>query len=210
MRHRKANVKLGRTATHRKAMLRNMVTSLFEYDRIVTTVHKAKAVRPLVDKMIGLAKGGKADLHAFRQAAAVFTKRTVLDKLFEEAALRYANRTCGYTLMVKKGLRAGDASTMVILELVKPETEKAKIGSDMASKAASSGDRAKRVAQSAKKAITEPEQTAAATEEVSSEQQAASAADTTEQNATTATEEAKEQNTEDTVFDTEANKQNKD
>ena len=71
MRHRKANVKLGRTASHRDAMLRNMVTSLFEYDRITTTVSKAKALRPLADKMIGLAKGGKGDLPAFRQAAAV-------------------------------------------------------------------------------------------------------------------------------------------
>ena len=153
MRHRKANVKLGRTATHRDAMLRNMVTSLFEYDRIVTTVHKAKALRPLADKMIGLAKNGKSDLHALRQAAAVITKRSVLDKIFDEAGTRYNDRPCGYTVMVKNGLRKGDAATMVILELIKPGQEKAKVGGADAKKAKSAGgDRSKRVAQSAKKA----------------------------------------------------------
>ncbi len=158
MRHRKANVKLGRTATHRDAMLRNMVTSLFEYDRIVTTLHKAKALRPLADRMIGLAKNGKGDLHAFRQAAAVFTKRTVLDKVFDEAAARFAGRGCGYTLMVKSGLRKGDAAPMVILQLVKPDTEKAKtgVGAASAAKKAKSGDRSKRVAQSAKKTAEAP------------------------------------------------------
>jgi len=153
MRHRKANVKLGRTASHRDAMLRNMVTSLFEYDRITTTVSKAKALRPLADKMVGLAKNGKSDLHSFRQAAAVIRKKTVLDKLFEEAAGRFSDRPSGYTVMVKTGLRKGDAATMVILELVKAGQEKAKTGAGAPKKAkAAAGDRSKRVAQSAKKA----------------------------------------------------------
>lgn len=153
MRHRKANVKLGRTASHRDAMLRNMVTSLLEYDRITTTVSKAKALRPLADKMIGLAKNGKTDLAAFRQAAAVITKRTVLDKVFAEAAARFSDRPCGYTVMVKTGLRSGDAATMVILELIKPGQEKAKIGGGAPKKAKSAGaDRAKRVSQSVKPA----------------------------------------------------------
>jgi large subunit ribosomal protein L17 len=159
MRHRKANVKLGRTASHRDAMLRNMVTSLFEYDRIVTTISKAKALRPLADHMIGLAKNGKGDLHAFRQAAAVITKRAVLDKVFDEAATRFNDRPCGYTIMVKSGLRKGDAAPMVILELIKPETAKAKVGggaSAAARKAKAGGDRSKRVAQSAKKAAAAP------------------------------------------------------
>ncbi len=155
MRHRKANViKLGRTASHRDAMLRNMVTSLFEYDRITTTISKAKALRPLADKMIGLAKNGKGDLHSFRQAAAVIRKREVLDKLFENAAGRYSDRQSGYTVMVKMGLRKGDAATMVILELAKEGQSKAKVGGGTLAKkakSASSGDRAKRVAQSAKK-----------------------------------------------------------
>ncbi len=153
MRHRKANVKLGRTASHRDAMLRNMVTSLFEYDRITTTLSKAKALRPLADRMIGLAKNGKTDLAAFRQAAAVITKRTVLDKVFTDAAARFGDRSCGYTIMVKTGLRKGDAAPMVILELTKAGQEKARTGGGAPKKAKSAaGDRSKRVAQSAKKA----------------------------------------------------------
>lgn len=155
MRHRKANVKLGRTASHRDAMLRNMVTSLFEYDRITTTISKAKALRPLADKMIGLAKNGKGDLHSLRQAAAVLTKRTVLDKLFEEASGRYSDRSCGYTVMVKTGLRKGDAAPMVILELAKPGQQKATTGGGGTQKKAKAksvaGDRSKRVAQSSSK-----------------------------------------------------------
>lgn len=149
MRHRKANVKLGRTASHRDAMLRNMVTSLFEYDRITTTISKAKALRPLADKLVGLAKSGKSDLHAFRQAAAIIRKRTVLDKIFDEASTRFNDRPCGYTIMVKNGLRKGDAATMVILELTKAGQEKATVGSTAAkTPAKSSGDRSKRVAKS--------------------------------------------------------------
>jgi len=171
MRHRKANVKLGRTATHRDAMLRNMVTSLFEYDRIVTTIHKAKALRPLADKMIGLAKNGKSDLHALRQAAAVITKRSVLDKIFDEAGARYSDRPCGYTVMVKNGLRKGDAATLVILELIKPGQEKAKVGGAAAKKGkAAGGDRSKRVAQSAAKKAEAP-----APEEAAPVQEAANA-----------------------------------
>jgi large subunit ribosomal protein L17 len=151
MRHRKANVKLGRTASHRDAMLRNMVTSLFEYGRITTTVSKAKALRPLADRLIGLAKGGKADLHALRRAAAVITKRPVLDKLFGEAGDRFADRVCGFTLMVKTGLRPGDAAPMVILELTGAGQARATVGGQ-ARKAKGTGDRSKRVAQSSRKA----------------------------------------------------------
>lgn len=153
MRHRKANVKLGRTASHRDAMLRNMVTSLFEYDRITTTVSKAKALRPLADKMIGLAKNGRGDLASLRQAASVITKRTVLDKVFNEAATRFSDRPCGYTIMVKTGLRRGDAAPMVILELIKPGSEKAKVGGGPGKAKSAGGDRAKRVAQSVRAAV---------------------------------------------------------
>ncbi|MGL4209357.1 MAG: 50S ribosomal protein L17 [Candidatus Adiutrix sp.] len=153
MRHRKANVKLGRTASHRNAMLRNMVTSLLEYGRITTTISKAKALRPLADRMIGLAKKGKSDLHSFRLAAAVITKRSVLDKIFEEAAGRFSNCGSGYTVMVKLGLRKGDAAPMVILELLKADHRKASVGSNLsaAKTKAASQDRSKRVAASAKK-----------------------------------------------------------
>jgi len=167
MRHRKANVKLGRTASHRDAMLRNMVTSLFEYERITTTVSKAKALRPLADKMIGLAKSGKGDLAAFRQAAAVITKRTVLDKIFNEAAAQFSDRSCGYTIMVKTGLRRGDAAPMVILELIKPGQVKAKVGGGALKKVKGvGGDRAKRVAQSARASVAAPPAEAAVPAEV--------------------------------------------
>jgi large subunit ribosomal protein L17 len=152
MRHRKANVKLGRTASHRDAMLRNMVTSLFEYGRIRTTASKAKALRPLADRLIGLAKGGKADLSALRRAAAVITKRSVLDKLFGEAGDRFADRESGFTLMARIGLRSGDAAPMVILELTGAGQAKAAVGSQGRKQPkGTAGDRARRVAQSARK-----------------------------------------------------------
>jgi large subunit ribosomal protein L17 len=150
MRHRKANVKLGRTASHRDAMLRNMVTSLFEYGRIRTTVSKAKALRPLADRLIGLAKGGKADLSALRRAAAVITRRPVLDKLFDEAGGRFADRASGFTLMARTGFRPGDAAPMVILELTGGGRDRAAVGGGRKPKG--TGDRARRVAQSSRKA----------------------------------------------------------
>ena len=145
MRHRKANVKLGRTASHRDAMLRNMVTSLFEYEKITTTLHKAKALRPLADKLVGLAKRGKSDLHALRQAAVFITKRPILNKIFDDAALRFSDRPSGYTTMVKVAPRKGDAAPMVVLELMKQGEAKAAFGSGVAKK---TGDRSKRVAKS--------------------------------------------------------------
>ena len=175
MRHRKANVKLGRTASHRDAMLRNMVTSLFEHGRIKTTLFKAKAVRPLADRLIGLAKGGKADLSALRRAAAVITKRKVLDKLFGEAGDRFADRGSGFTIMVKTGLRPGDAAPMVILELTGAGQAQAAVGGQARKPKAGTGDRARRVAQSARKA----EATEAAPVEAA-EAEAAPAAETAE------------------------------
>lgn len=90
MRHRKAGLKLGRTASHRDAMFRNMVTSLFKHDRIQTTDVKAKELRRWVDKMITLAKRG--DLHARRQALSVIREKDVVHKLFSEASTRFSNR----------------------------------------------------------------------------------------------------------------------
>jgi len=176
MRHRKSNVKLGRTASHRDAMLRNMVTSLFEYGRITTTLSKAKAVRPLADRLIGLAKGGKADLSALRRAAAVITKRAVLDKLFGEAGDRFADRAAGFTLMAKTGPRPGDAAPMVILELTGAGQAKAAVGGGAKGPKTGTGDRAKRVAQSARKAAAPPEEAAPAAE-VASPEEAVQAAD---------------------------------
>ena len=116
MRHRKAGRKLGRTAAHRKAMLRNMVTSLFEHERIVTTVPKAKEARRVADKMITLAKRG--DLHARRQAHSYIQSKDVVAKLFDEIQEQYGDRQGGYTRIIRTGIRQGDAAQMAILELV--------------------------------------------------------------------------------------------
>ena len=116
MRHRKAGRKLGRTSEHRKAMLRNMVTSLLEHERIVTTVPKAKEVRRVADKMITLAKRG--DLHARRQAASYLQSRVVVAKLFDTIRAQYGERQGGYTRIIHTGTRLGDAAPMAILELV--------------------------------------------------------------------------------------------
>lgn len=116
MRHRKSGVKLGRTSSHRKAMFRNMVTSLFKHDGINTTDAKAKELRRWADSMITLAKRG--DLHARRQALSVMTEKDVVHKLFEEAPLRYGSISGGYTRITKIGIRPGDTAPMTRVELV--------------------------------------------------------------------------------------------
>lgn len=124
MRHRKSGVKLGRTSSHRKAMFRNMVTSLFKHERINTTDAKAKELRKWADSMITLAKRG--DLHARRQALAVIMEKDVVHKLFEEAPKRFGTISGGYTRITKLGLRPGDTAQMSMIELVGPKTEKPK------------------------------------------------------------------------------------
>lgn len=116
MRHRKAGSKLNRTASHRNAMFRNMVTSLFKYDRIQTTDAKAKMLRGWADHMVTLAKRG--DLHARRQALSIMREKKVVHKLFEEAPKRFADRPGGYTRVIKAGRRPGDAAPLSIVELV--------------------------------------------------------------------------------------------
>jgi large subunit ribosomal protein L17 len=116
MRHRKAGIKLNRTASHRKAMFRNMVTSLFKYDRIQTTGAKAKELRRWADHVITLAKRG--DLHARRQALAIVTEKEVVHNLFENAAERFGAISGGYTRIVKLGTRPGDAAPVSVVELV--------------------------------------------------------------------------------------------
>lgn len=116
MRHGKAGLKLGRSSSHRKAMFRNMVTSLFKYDRITTTDVKAKELKRWADDLITLAKRG--DLHAKRQALAILTEKEVAYKLFSEASDRYANIQGGYTMVVKVGRRPGDAAPISIVELI--------------------------------------------------------------------------------------------
>jgi len=115
MRHRNAGRKLGRTTAHREMLLRNLVTSLFQYEKIVTTEAKAKELRKLADKIVTLAKRG--DLHARRQAAEVVMDETVLKKLFDSIGSRYKDRNGGYTRMTKLNYRMGDGAPLAAIEL---------------------------------------------------------------------------------------------
>ncbi len=121
MRHRKAGNKLGRNPSHRRALLRNLVTSVVVEDRVETTVAKAKAVRPLVEKMITLGKRG--DLHARRQAAAFLMTPDSVSRLFATVAPRYGDRNGGYLRIVRTGFRQGDGGEKAVLELLGAETE---------------------------------------------------------------------------------------
>ena len=108
MRHRKSGRKLGRRTEHRTAMLRNIVTSLLDMERIVTTVPKAKEVRRVAEQMITLGKRG--DLHARRQAMSYIRSKAVVAKLFDQLSSQYADRQGGYTRIIRTGYRAGDAA----------------------------------------------------------------------------------------------------
>src|SRR5438045_5497239 len=114
MRHQKKTVKLGRTAEHRKALLANQVCSLIEHQRIKTTLAKAKAVRPLAEKMVTLGKQGS--LHARRTALAVLRQKTAVKKLFDDIAPRSADRNGGYTRIIKLGHRKSDAAALAMIE----------------------------------------------------------------------------------------------
>lgn len=116
MRHRAKGRQLSRTSTHKKAMLRNMVTSLFEHGGIETTTAKAKELRPYAEKLITLARRG--DLHARRQVAAKVHGREVLGKLFSEIAPKFATRPGGYLRILKLGHRSGDGADVARIELV--------------------------------------------------------------------------------------------
>jgi large subunit ribosomal protein L17 len=116
MRHKKFGRALGRSSAHRSAMFRNMVTSLFEFERIVTTTEKAKEVRPIAEKMITLAK--KGDLHSRRQALNYIRSKKVVAKLFDQISSQFKERNGGYTRILQTGVRQGDAASMAIIELV--------------------------------------------------------------------------------------------
>ena len=126
MRHRKSVAKLGRTQAHRRAMLRNMVTSLLRHERIRTTAPKAKVARRYAERMITLGKRG--DLHARRQAATFIIDETVLKKLFDELAAKFEERKGGYTRLMRTGPRKGDGADMAILELVTQSEPRKKKG----------------------------------------------------------------------------------
>jgi large subunit ribosomal protein L17 len=116
MRHQRAGKKLGRDSAHRKALYANLAGALIEHGRIKTTEAKAKAVKPMAEKMITL--GRRGDIHARRQAIAFLRSQDVVHKLFSEVAPRFAERPGGYSRIVKIGTRQGDAAEMVYLELV--------------------------------------------------------------------------------------------
>ena len=122
MRHRKAGVKLKRNISARRALLRGLVTNIIEEERITTTLPKAKAAKPLVDKMITLAKAD--NLQARRQAAAFLTKKEAVEKLFEKLGPRFNQRNGGYTRIVKLSWRKGDGAETAKLELVGSELVK--------------------------------------------------------------------------------------
>jgi large subunit ribosomal protein L17 len=122
MRHRKAGVKLKRDIGARRALLRGLVTNVIEEERVTTTVPKAKAAKPLVEKMITLAK--EDNLHTRRQAAAFLVKPEAVEKLFEKLGPRFNQREGGYTRIVRLGWRKGDGAETAKLELVGSELVK--------------------------------------------------------------------------------------
>ena len=121
MRHRKGGFKLGRNTSHRRALLRNLVTSIIINDRIETTLTKAKASRPLVEKMVTLGKNGS--VHARRQALAYLMTPESVDRLFATVAPRYTERAGGYTRITRTGPRKGDNGEMAFIELLGAENE---------------------------------------------------------------------------------------
>jgi large subunit ribosomal protein L17 len=121
MRHRNAGFKLGRNPSHRRALLRNLVTSVILMDRVETTITKCKATRPIIEKMITLGKRGT--VHARRQAAAYLMTPESVDRLFAIVAPRYAARQGGYLRITRLGARKGDAAEMAYIELLGAEHE---------------------------------------------------------------------------------------
>jgi large subunit ribosomal protein L17 len=119
MRHRNAGYKLGRNTSHRRALLRNLVTSIILEDRVETTVAKAKAARPHVEKLITLGK--KGDLHARRQALSYLQTRDAVSRLFDTVAPRYGDREGGYLRIVRRGFQRGDGAEKAFIELLGAE-----------------------------------------------------------------------------------------
>ena len=139
MRHRKTGRKLSRTSSHRKAMFANMASSLIIHEQIVTTVPKAKDLRPIVEKLVTLARRG--DLHARRQAISQLRDLGAVKKLFDTIAPRYKERPGGYTRVLKAGFRYGDSAPVAVIEFVDRDVE-AKGAEDRARHEAEQGDTA--------------------------------------------------------------------
>ena len=122
MRHRNSGSKLGRNPAHRRATLRNLVTNVIEKERITTTIRRAKATRPLVERIITLGK--RDSLHTRRQAASFLLTPLATKKLFEDIAPRFADRAGGYTRIIHAGFRIGDGAQLAILELLGSKLKK--------------------------------------------------------------------------------------
>ena len=150
MRHRKKTIKLGRTADHRRALLANQVCALIQHQRIKTTLAKAKAVRPLAERMVTLGKNGS--IHARRRALAVLRQKSVVKQLFDDIAQRSAERNGGYTRIIKLGARKSDSARMAFIEWVDAE--------HIAEEKPKKEKKAKREEPEAKPQQTEPEQAA--------------------------------------------------
>jgi large subunit ribosomal protein L17 len=118
MRHRNQGRKLNRTASHREAMFANMAAALIKHEQIKTTLPKAKELRPIVEKLVTLSRRGGSDLHARRQALAQVRDDGQVRKLFDVLGPRYAERTGGYTRVLKAGFRFGDNAPMAVIEFV--------------------------------------------------------------------------------------------
>ncbi|MGD9476731.1 UNVERIFIED_ORG: 50S ribosomal protein L17 [Roseateles sp. XES5] len=140
MRHQNSGRKLNRTASHRKAMFANMAASLILHEQIVTTLPKAKEIRPIVEKLVTLGKRG--DLHARRQAISQIRDVAVVSKLFDAIATRYASRNGGYLRIMKAGFRHGDNAPLAVIEFVdrdvdaKGAADKARVAAEAAAEAA--------------------------------------------------------------------------
>src|SRR5690242_5035948 len=118
MRHRNQGRKLGKTASHRKAMFTNMAAALIKHEQIKTTLPKAKELRPVVEKLVTLSRRGSKDLHARRQAIAQVGDEAQVAKLFDVLGPRYAKRPGGYTRVLRAGFRHGDNAEMAFIEFV--------------------------------------------------------------------------------------------
>ena len=116
MKHRIKGKKLNRTSSHRKALFKNMAQAIIKHEQIITTLPKAKTMKPIIDKLITLGK--KGSLHARRQAFSQLRDNNMVSKLFGDLATRYAERQGGYSRVLKAGYRYGDAASMAVLELV--------------------------------------------------------------------------------------------
>lgn len=183
--------KLGRPTDHRRAMLRGLVTYLFENGKVETTVTRAKEVRAMAEKMITIAKTNT--LHSRRQVLAYVTKEDVVKKLFDEIAPKYQDVNGGYTRIIKTGTRRGDAAEMAIIELVEPKATEEKPVKKTASRAAKKTASTKKAAPKAEEKVEEvKEEAAAVVEEAAAEEAPAAVEEKAEEVAEAAAEATEE------------------